>query len=49
MKYTTFFLDGYHGYVYADGFIIWATIGCHIESLADCPLRDAVISALNIG
>jgi hypothetical protein len=48
MKTITFKLDGHYGYIHPCGTITWMTIGCRIESLGDCPLRDAVLKALNL-
>ena len=41
----TFTLDGITGCVDANGFVKWHTVCCWVDSLGDCPLRDAVLKA----
>jgi hypothetical protein len=41
----SFILDGIKGYV-QNGFVTWATIGCHLEDLKDgCALKVAAQNA----
>ena len=46
---ATFLLDGIKGAIDSDGFITWASIHCHINSLKpESELSKAAINALEI-
>ena len=44
---TKFKLEGVIGTIDRDGWIRWAGINCHIDGLADCGLKRAVLRALS--
>jgi len=43
---ATFKLDGHIGSIDTNGFIVWYTVSCWVDSLADCRLRQVALKAL---
>jgi hypothetical protein len=45
MRGKSFILSGITGYIDQYDFIQWHTIGAHLKSLANCPLKRAATNA----
>ena len=43
---ASFKLDGHIGTIGTDGFIIWHTVSCDLNGLADCKLKQVAVKAL---